>query len=85
VQLAGKLEVTQIMAKTIPPLNTTTHHDGSLPSPLSYTLANDNPPHPSMTTQHSQKNERKGANFGMMDGQDARQCSSQTNSKQIEK
>jgi hypothetical protein len=36
----------------IPPSITTTHHDGGLPSPLSYTLANDDPPLPSMPTQH---------------------------------
>jgi hypothetical protein len=29
---------------TIPPSITTTHHDGGLPSPLSYTLADDDPP-----------------------------------------
>ncbi len=29
---------------TIPPSITTTHHDGGLPSPLFYTLANDTPP-----------------------------------------
>jgi hypothetical protein len=53
VQLVGKLEAKQVMAETIPPLITTTHHDGSLPSPLSYTLADDNPPLPSMPTQRS--------------------------------
>jgi hypothetical protein len=31
---------------TIPPSITTTHHDGGLPSQLSYTLADDDPPHP---------------------------------------
>jgi hypothetical protein len=36
---------------TIPPSITITHHDGSLPSQLSYTLADDNPPLPSMPTQ----------------------------------
>jgi len=30
----------------IPPSITTTHHDGGLPSPLSYTLADDHPPPP---------------------------------------
>jgi hypothetical protein len=39
---------------TIPPSITTTHHDGGLPSPLSYTLADDNPPLPSMPTQRLQ-------------------------------
>ncbi len=29
---------------TIPPSITTTHHDDGLPSPLSYTLADDDPP-----------------------------------------
>ncbi len=43
---------------TVPPSITTTHHDGGLPSPLSYTLANDNPPHPSMPTQCSRQNLR---------------------------
>jgi hypothetical protein len=36
---------------TIPPSITTTHHDGGLPSPFSYTLADDNPPLPSTPTQ----------------------------------
>jgi hypothetical protein len=36
---------------TIPPSITTTHHDGGLPSPLSYTLANDNPPLPPTPNQ----------------------------------
>jgi hypothetical protein len=40
---------------TIPPFITTTHHDGSMPSPLSCTLADDNPPLPSMPTQHLQQ------------------------------
>jgi hypothetical protein len=31
---------------TVPPSITTTHHDGSLPSPLSYTLADNSPPSP---------------------------------------
>ncbi len=39
IQLAGELEAKQVMAKTIPPLITTTHHGGGLPFPLSYTLA----------------------------------------------
>jgi hypothetical protein len=54
VQLTSKLEAKGVMAKTIPPLITTAHHDGGLPSPLSYTLANDNPPLPSMPTQRLQ-------------------------------
>jgi hypothetical protein len=43
---------------TVPPSITTTHHDGSLPSPLSYTLAADDPPLPSMPTQRSRQNLR---------------------------
>jgi hypothetical protein len=43
---------------TVPPSITTTHHDGSLPSPLSYTLADDNPPLPSTPTQRSRQNVR---------------------------
>jgi hypothetical protein len=35
---------------TIPPSITTRHHDGGLPSPLSYTLADDDSPLPSMPT-----------------------------------
>jgi hypothetical protein len=31
---------------TNPPSITTTHHDGCLPSPFSYTLADDDPHHP---------------------------------------
>jgi hypothetical protein len=49
----------------IPPSITTTHHDGSLPSPLSCPLADNNPPLPSMLTQCSKKNlweQRKTAN-----------------------
>jgi hypothetical protein len=38
---------------TIPPSITTTHHDGGLPSPLSYTLADDDPPLPYTRTQRS--------------------------------
>jgi hypothetical protein len=56
VQLAGKLEAKQVMAKTIPPLIITTHHDGRLPSPLSYTLVNDNLPLLSMPIQRLQQN-----------------------------
>jgi hypothetical protein len=63
VQLAGKLEARQVMAKTIPPLITTTHHDGVLPSPLSYTLSNDDPPLPSMPTQRPRQNLRKRHQF----------------------
>ncbi len=44
---------------TIPPSITTTHHDGGLPSPLSYTLPNNNPPLPSMCTQHLRQNVRE--------------------------
>jgi hypothetical protein len=43
---------------TVPPFITTTHHDGGLPSPLSYTLANNDPPLPSMPTQCSRQNLR---------------------------
>ena len=43
---------------TIPPSITTTHHDGGLPSPLSYTLADDDPPLPSIPNQRSRRNLR---------------------------
>ncbi len=43
---------------TVPPSITTTHHGGGLPSPLSYTLANNDPPLPSTPTQRSRKNLR---------------------------
>jgi hypothetical protein len=43
---------------TVPPSITTTHHDGGLPSPLSYTLANDDPPLPSTPTQRLRQNLR---------------------------
>jgi hypothetical protein len=43
---------------TIPPSITTAHHDGSLPSPSSYTLAKDNPPLPSTPTQRLRQNLR---------------------------
>jgi hypothetical protein len=43
----------------IPPSITTTNHDGSLPSPLSCTLADNNPPLPSMLTQHLRQNLRE--------------------------
>jgi len=42
----------------VPPSITTTHHDGGLPSPLSYTLADDDPPLPSITNQRSRRNLR---------------------------
>jgi hypothetical protein len=48
---------------TIPPSITTTHHNGGLPSPLSYTLADDNPPLPSMPTQRSGQNLRERRQF----------------------
>ena len=41
---------------TVPPSITTTHHDGGLPSTLSYTLADDDPSLPSMLTQRSRQN-----------------------------
>ena len=44
---------------TIPPSITTTHHDGGLPSLLSCTLANNNPPLPSMPIQRSRQNLRE--------------------------
>ncbi len=47
----------------IPPSITTTHHDGGLPSPLSYTLADDNPSLPSMPTQCLQQNLRERRQF----------------------
>ncbi len=43
---------------TVLPSITTTHHDGGLPSPLSYTLVDDDPPLPSIPTQHSRRNLR---------------------------
>ena len=43
---------------TVPPSITTTHHDGGLPSPLSYTLADDDPPLPSIPNQRSRRNLR---------------------------
>jgi hypothetical protein len=42
----------------VPPSITTTHHDGGLPSPLSYTLADDDPPLPSIPNQRSRRNLR---------------------------
>ena len=44
---------------TIPHSITTTHHDGGLPSPLSYTLADNDPPLPSMPTQRLRQNLRE--------------------------
>ncbi len=43
---------------TILPSITTAHHDGDLPTPLSYTIANDNPPLPFIPTQCSRQNLR---------------------------
>ena len=43
---------------TVLPSIATTHHDGGLLSPLSYTLADDNPPLPSTPTQRSRQNLR---------------------------
>ena len=43
---------------TVLPSITTTHHDGGLPSPLSYTLADDDPPLPSIPNQRSRRNLR---------------------------
>jgi hypothetical protein len=48
---------------TIPPSITTTQHDGGLPSPLSYNLANDNTLLPSMPTQCLQQNLREKRRF----------------------
>ncbi len=44
---------------TIPPSITTTHHDGGLPSPLSYTLADDEPPLPSTVPKRLRRNLRE--------------------------
>jgi hypothetical protein len=66
---------------TIPPSITTTHHDGGLSSPLSYTLADDDPPLPSTRTQRSRQNLRERTDFKTMGGQNGRQCSLQTNWK----
>ena len=46
-------------SNTIPPSITTTHHDGGLPSPLSYTLADDDPPLPSTVPKRSRQNLRE--------------------------
>ncbi len=48
---------------TIPPSITTTHHDSGLPSPFSYTLADDNPPLPCVPTQLLQQNLRERRQF----------------------
>jgi hypothetical protein len=48
---------------TILPSITTTHHDGGLPSPLFYTLADDKPPLPSTGTQLSRQNLRERRQF----------------------
>jgi hypothetical protein len=48
---------------TIPPSITTTHHDGGLPSSLSYTLADDDPPLPPMPNQRSRKKLRERCQF----------------------
>jgi hypothetical protein len=48
---------------TVLPSITTAHHDGGLPSPLSYTLADDGPPLPSIPTQRSRKNLRDRSLF----------------------
>ncbi len=47
----------------IPPSTTTTRHNGGLPPPLSYTLADDNPPLPSTCTQCSIQNLRGHRRF----------------------
>jgi hypothetical protein len=47
----------------IPPSITTTHHDGGLSSPLSYTLADDNPPLPSTPIQRLRQNLRERRQF----------------------
>ncbi len=66
---------------TIPPSITTTHHEGYLPSPLSYTLGDGDPPLPSTYTQHSRKIQGKGTDFETMGGQNGREFSSQMNWK----
>ena len=48
---------------TTPPSITTTHYDGGLPSLLSYTLAEDDPPLPSTGTQRSRQNLRERNRF----------------------
>ncbi len=44
---------------TILPSITTAHHDGGLPSPLSYTLADNDPPLPLTPNQHLRKKLRE--------------------------
>jgi hypothetical protein len=48
---------------TVPPSITTTHHDGDLLSPLSYTLAYDNPPLTSTRTRRLRQNLRERNRF----------------------
>jgi hypothetical protein len=48
---------------TISPSITTTHHAGGLPSPLSYTFADDNPSLRSTCTQHLRQNIRERNQF----------------------
>ena len=48
---------------TIPPSITTAHHDGGLPSPLFYTLTDDDPPLPSTHTQRLRQNLRERNRF----------------------
>jgi hypothetical protein len=67
---------------TVPPSITTTHHDGGLPSPLSYSLAADNPPLPSRPTQRLRQNLSTGAYSKTTGGQNGRLCSLQMNWKQ---
>jgi hypothetical protein len=67
---------------TIPPSITTTHHDGGLPSPLSYTLADDDPLLPSTVPKRSRQNLRERNIFRNDGGQNGRQYSLQTNWKQ---
>ncbi len=43
---------------TVLPSITTAHHDGGLPSPLSFTLTDNDPKLPSIPTQHSRQNLR---------------------------
>ncbi len=66
---------------TIPPSITTTHHDGGLLSPLSYTPANDNPPLPPMTNQRSKKKIRERHQFRNHGWTNGRLCSLQMNLK----
>jgi hypothetical protein len=59
----GSDPFTEETITTIPPSITTTHHDGGLPSPLSYTLADNNTPLPSMPTQCLRQNLRERHRF----------------------